>query len=552
MFKTITGCRQNGMRGTCVRITIALLLLTGFSAAQSAVVQEKCLQPGKLVEIRNKLAGSEESPRNGPLGEEILQAATRLTNLARAAKAETAAGKTAQAELDTFSKAWAGRVCTILNTNGWPRKAAVGRDGSERFLFIIHQTLSRTQQLEVYPVIADAFQQMELEGSEVLASFVDRLRLAIGRKQLYGSQAYVRDGFLVMAPIENIAGVDKRRAAFGLTSLRAYERDLEIEFRQPLIRMVSEAPLPTIQQNRAAENAVSKLGDLVDEIPVINVETAFVSLDVIVPEAAASGSASLEKSDFQLFDSGKKIEIETFARAEAPFDIVLLLDLSGSTSDKVGLIRKSTRRFVEMKRANDRVAVVAFHDTQLIVSELEADKAVLLERIKKIEGRGGSNIWGSIKFGLDMLDQESAGGRRKAIVLMSDGADNQLAFFRTLTRHLSFADLVEAVQRSNAAIFPIYLDTEDRNDLGSRRVYSQARQTLSYLAEQSAGNMYSAKKLDDVAEIYDRVLKDVGTVYTLGFTPDVESGSPQWRELRVEIPSRPNLKLKHRPGYLTR
>jgi len=522
-----------------------------WAVAAPASAQEKCLQPGKLEEIRKKLASSEESPPDGPLGEEIFQAATKLTTLGIAAKADTPAGKTAQAELDTFSKAWAKRVCAILNTGGWPRRAAVGKDGSESFLFMIHQAVPRVHQLEIYPIVAEAFQQMDLEGTEILASYVDKVRLAIGQKQLFGSQAYVRNGFLVMAPIENIAGVDKRRASFGMQTLRVYERNLEIEFRQPLIRMVTEPPLRTAQQKQAAESVANKLGEAGDEAAVINLETAFVSLDVIVPDAVASGSASLEKADFQLFDAGKTIEIETFAKAEAPFDLVLLLDLSGSTSDKVGLIRKSTRRFAEMKRPNDRVAVVAFDDTQRVISELEADKAVLLERIKKIEGRGGSNVWAAVKFGIDMLAQKSDGGRRKAIVLMSDGVDNQLAFYRTITNQMGFADLVEAVQRSNAAIFPIYLDTENDNPV-PKRAYEQARMTLAYLAEQSAGNMYTAKKLDDVAAIYDRVLKDVGTVYTLGFTPDVESGSPQWRELKVEIPSRPTLKIKHRPGYLTR
>ena len=355
-----------------------------------------------------------------------------------------------------------------------------------------------------------------------------------------------------MAPIENIAEVDKRRDNFGLQPLRTYERTLEVGFRLPLIRTMTEPSLSGVQRSQSSKKEdESKIGELDGEVAVINVETAFVSLDVIVPDAAASGSTSLEKADFQLYDAGKKIEIETFAKAEAPFDIVLLLDLSGSTSDKVGLIRRSTRRFVEMKRPNDRVALIAFDDSQHVVTELESDKAILLDRIKKIEGRGGSAIWDSVKFGLDMLDQKSPAERRKAIVLMSDGVDNQLAFYQTITKKMGFADLVEAVQRSNAAIFPIYLDTEEDNP-GSKRAYEQARQTLSYLADQSAGNMYTAKKLDDLSDIYDRVLKDVGTVYTLGFTPDIESGSPQWRELKVEIPSRPNLKIKHRPGYFTR
>lgn len=539
-----------------LRLTLALLaagltfVLPADLAAQTPT--PRCLQPGKLEQVRDAIRAKTEQPLQTEFKAELIAAATQIGDLARKMVAERPAEGEATKAHNAFAAIWSERICSTLNEKGWPSRSAIDTDGANAFLFLILKALSAEKRLELYPLVVAAFEAKEIDGSETLAAYVDGLRLAIGRKQLYGSQAFVRDGFLVMAPIENIGDVDKRRASFGLQPLRAYERSLELSYRLPLIRLVTEPPLSSAAGKVETATASNRLGDLGEEVAVINVETAFVSLDVIIPDSAESGSAMLEKGDFQLFDSGKQVEIETFAKTEAPFDIVLLLDLSGSTSDKVGLIKRSTRRFVEMKRPNDRVAVVAFDDTQRVISELEADKAVLLERIKKIEGRGASRIWDAVKFGLDMLEEKSGTGRRRAVVLMSDGADNQLALSPTLTPRMGFADLVEAVQRSNAAIFPIYLDTEDRSNPGSKRIYAQARQTLAYIAEQSAGNMYTARKLDDLADIYDRVLRDVGTVYTLGFTPDVESGTPQWRELRVEIPSRPNLKIKHRPGYLTR
>ena len=526
----------------------------GLIALCSAVVavsaQEKCLLPDRLDAIRKELAQPVKKPENTKLRDEFTEGANRLGDLGHAAAAQGSNNAKAAEELSQASKSWAERICSHLNAQGWPRRSEVGDDGARAFLSIVNKALPPRQRLELYPIVSDAYRSGEIEGGEVLASYVDRLRLAIGRKQLYGTQAYVRDGFLVMAPIENIAEVDKRRGIFKLSPLRSYERSLELQFRMPLIRLTSEPPLSGALSPPAKTDPNAFIDPLDDETPIV-VETAFVSLDVIVPDAVGSGSATLEKTDFQLSDNGKLVEIETFARAEAPFDIMLLLDLSGSTADKVGLIKKTTRRFVEMKRPIDRVAVVVFHDRQIVVSELESDSEVLLSRIKDIGGRGGSSVWESVRFALDMLDEKSTGGRRKAVVLMSDGVDNQLSFYPTLTKRISFADLVERVQRSTAAVFPIYLDTEDGRP-GSSRVYADARRTLSYLADQSTGNMYTAKKLDDLNDIYDRVLKDVGTVYTLGFTPDVESGSQQWRALKVEIPSRPNLKIKHRPGYFTR
>ena len=114
---------------------------------------------------------------------------------------------------------------------------------------------------------------------------------------------------------------------------------------------------------------------------------------------------------------------------------------------------------------------------------------------------------------------------------------------------MGFADLAEQIQNSNVTLFPIYLDTEAPN---VHRVHDAARLTLSYMADQSGGTVYTAKKLDDLNGIYDRVLKGVGTVYSLGFTPDVDSGGRNWRTIKVETPAHPGLKLKHRPGYFTK
>ena len=318
----------------------------------------------------------------------------------------------------------------------------------------------------------------------------------------------------------------------------------------PLIRAVSEPVGPS--EMRRPSSPTTGTGDDslgLEEGPVVKIETAFVSIDVNIPDAPDGASMSLERSDFKVFDNGKPVDIETFAKAETPFDIVLLLDLSGSTAEKAGLIKKTTRRFVEMKRPGDRVGVIAFNHEMKVISELEADQAVLFERIKKIGGNGASYVWDAVRTGIEMLDQKGEKNRRKAVVLMTDGVDNLLGFYPTQTNRAGFADLVELIQRSSVTIFPIYLDTEEKE---SQRVYESARRTLAFMAEQSGGTVHTAKKLDDLSGIYDRVLKGVGTVYTLGFTPDVESAGREWRTVKIEVPSRPGLKLRHRPGYFTR
>jgi VWFA-related protein len=519
-----------------------------------AQTPDKCLQPGRIEQIRKDLAAGSKAAEDLKLRDELVIASRDFAAANRRATIEYRGDAKVESDYQDLIKKTTSRVCSILNDQGWPTRSAVGQEGVDSFLFLISKALPLSIQLELYSVVVDAFGRNEVERGELVASYIDRLRLATGSRQLFGSQVYVRDGFLVMAPIEQPSRLDERRAEFKMTPILSYERFLEISYRMPLVRAVTEPEkLNGNASGTPANAAISSTaitgGD--DDKAVINIDTAFVTVDVVVPDAAQASAAALEKGDFRVFENDKEVAIETFARTDAPFDIVLLLDLSGSTSDKVGLIRKTTRRFIEMKRPTDRVAVVAFHDEQTLVSELESDKEVLLKRIKNIDGRGSSRVWDAVKFGLDMLDQKSEKGRRKAIVLMSDGADNALTYYSRIGSKIGFAGLVDSVQKSSTAIFPIYLDTEGP-DPDSKRLYADARRTLKYLADQSAGNMYMARKLDDLTAVYDRVLKDVGTVYTIGFSPDDESTNSKWRRLRVEVPSRPGLKLKHRPGYFTK
>lgn len=546
--------KENWRTGLSLAAAVLVTMAGVFTGA--VLAQEKCLQPGKAAEIRKQVVAETQMPEDAALKEQLVAAGKVLAAAEHQATIGDHSDKGSKEDLRAvFEKTKSTQtalVCSILNERGWPMRSAVGAEGSDSFLFLIAKALPVKMQLELYPIVYDAFAGNEIDRGELIAVYIDRLRLAIGQKQLFGTQVYVRDGFLVLAPIDRPDIVEERRAEFRLQPLRSYERFLEISYRMPLIRSVME-PIPAGEPKEKTTNTALTSPALADETeaPVIKIETAFVSVDVVVPDAADTKAANLEKGDFRIFENDKPVEITNFAKTDAPFDIVLLLDLSGSTAEKVGLIRKTTKRFVEMKRPIDRVAVVSFHDTQTVVSDLESNKEILLERIKKIEGRGASRIWDALTFGMDLLDKGSEKGRRRAIVLMSDGADNSLTYFSRLGSRVRFADLVERVQRSTTAIFPIYLDTEGKDQM-SKKVYADARLTLGYLADQSAGNMYYAKRIDDLSSVYDRVLKDVGTVYSLGFSPDDEGGATKWRTLRVEVPSHPGLKIKHRPGYFVK
>jgi VWFA-related protein len=446
------------------------------------------------------------------------------------------------------------QLCPLLKQYGWPTRSLVGEDGVDAVIFVINGAAAQLR-IDLMPVIIAATKKGEI-SRPVFAGYVDRLRLDGGLKQLFGTQATIMDGFLVLFPIEAEEQVDSRRKQYEMAPLARYLRFLESQYRLPLIKSTGAL---TNRYSDSIKNSIAKTtsadlfdGQPVEEDEVVRIDTNLVSFNVSVySKRLRNQVTALAQNDFTVSEDGRPEEITYFATAAAPFDLVLLLDLSGSTSGKRKLIRKSTQRFIEAARPGDRLAIVTFSDTPNVLSPLTSDRAKLLESINSIDtGKGGSHVWDALKFTLDHVIGEKAPDRRRAVVFMTDGVDNGLANFDGGSR-TNFADLLEAVRTNAALIIPIYLDTEgDDYTYGyMKRVYENARRTLMRLADESGGLYYKAKKIEDLEGVYGQVIEDLGKVYSLGYKPTNDKHDRTWRTVKIQVPNLPDLTTRARPGY---
>ena len=290
-----------------------------------------------------------------------------------------------------------------------------------------------------------------------------------------------------------------------------------------------------------------------EALDTIRIDTDLVNLNVsVVNRKAASGASHLEQKDFAVFENGAPQEISFFASVDAPFDLVLLLDLSGSTSDRIGLIRKSAKRFVDAARPLDRVAIFTFTSDIQVVSRLTSDHAALKKSIDDIEKPyGGTNFWDALRFVLEhVVGQSRAENRRSAVVVMTDGVDNALPGVFGDGSATSFEDLLQIVQRSDTIVLPIYLDTEkEQYQRNLKDAYALARQQLALLAGESGNEIYRAKKVKDLEGVYQQVIRDLSTVYSIGYRPeDLVSGN-SWRAVSVQLIGHPGLAVRSKRGY---
>lgn len=292
-----------------------------------------------------------------------------------------------------------------------------------------------------------------------------------------------------------------------------------------------------------------------DAMEVLRIDADLVNLNVSVfSRTNATSSASLQQKDFSVLDNGTPQEITFFAAIDAPFDLVLLLDLSGSTGDKIDLVKKSAKRFVDASRPGDRIGVFTFTAEIQTVCLFTSDHAVLKKSIDEIERPiGGTNFWDALRFVIQhVVNRSRAENRRSAIIVMTDGVDNALpGVFGEGSRATTFEQLLEAQRRSDTIVLPIYLDTQKEKIAQNvpPEAYEMARDQLAAMAEEGGNPLYRARKLKDLDGVYQQIIRDLGTVYSIGYRPSNRGQEGSWHKVNVKVVGRDDLALRAKRGY---
>ena len=292
-----------------------------------------------------------------------------------------------------------------------------------------------------------------------------------------------------------------------------------------------------------------------EPLETIRIDSDLVDLKVSVLGATPSSLAPIiEQKDFVVYEDGMPQEISFFAAADAPFDLVLLLDLSGSNSKNLKMIRNSAKRFIDAARDVDRIALVTFTDQPALYSTFTLDRRKLKKSIDHMdEAIGGTNFWDSLDWVLrDLIAHGSNGSRRSAVVVMTDGIDNALPDVPGPGSQLPFEKLIDEIRNSETIIFPIYLDTEEENVKRyhvPRAAYAQAREELGQIAQTCGTTLYHAAKLKDLDTVYPQVVRDLSTVYSIGYRPTNKTLDGKWRSVEVQLVNRPDLFARTKRGY---
>ncbi|HEX8844887.1 MAG TPA: VWA domain-containing protein [Pyrinomonadaceae bacterium] len=291
----------------------------------------------------------------------------------------------------------------------------------------------------------------------------------------------------------------------------------------------------------------------VDEGDVVRVDTELVTLNVsVIDRGTNRGLKGLAEGDFKLFEDGSEQQITHFESSSAPFNLILLMDLSFSTKEKIGLIRDAALHFVNAARPADRIGIITFAKTPIVVSRLTDDREALRRSIGQIvEPRASTKVYDSLAYALDEVLKDSKDSRRNAIVLMSDGLDSTLPNVSGEGSTISYNELLSRVREFDGVLYTLWLDTtyEPLSVLDiQEETFDLAYDRMEELSEAGGGLFYEVEKLEDLADAYDRVVADLGTVYSLSYRPTNRLRDGKWRAIRVAV-GRPDAVARGKRGY---
>lgn len=223
---------------------------------------------------------------------------------------------------------------------------------------------------------------------------------------------------------------------------------------------------------------------------------------------------NLTGTNFEIYDEGTPQQLAFFDTEDRPVSVALLLDTSGSMQSSMGIVQTAAVRFIQSLKAEDEVTVIGFGGMVKELAPLSRDKSNLAEAIYQTIAGGGTPFYDAIVRAILKLE---AGSGRRAIVLITDGADNQ--------SQLSADSVIRMSGRIAVPLFVI--------GAGDALKEEKLRKTLEELTERTGGKAFFLK-MEEMPKAFSEISANLKASYRAGYYLTKQPDG-KWHSLSVRL-----------------
>ena len=339
----------------------------------------------------------------------------------------------------------------------------------------------------------------------------------------------------------------------------------------------SPTPIPaTVEPTPSSDtNAVNDDGE------IIKVNTQLVSIPVRVMDKKGRFIAGLAKESFRVYEDGIEQEIAMFANEQQPFTVALVLDMSYSTTFKIGEIQSAAIAFIDQLRPVDKIMVVSFDEEVHMLCEPTSDRKEIYRAIRSTKIATGTSVYEAVDLVMNRRMRSIEG--RKAIILFTDGVDTtsrrasnysnigdamEIDSLIYPVRYDTFADVQAMKNRGtnfpipapsggtrppSSSTFPFPLPVPPVGQPSSQGTtpeeYQRAEEYLDKLATFTGGRMYLASSVGNLGDAFTKIASELREFYSVGYYPKEERVQGKTTTIKVKV-DQPGMVVRTRDGYI--
>ena len=237
----------------------------------------------------------------------------------------------------------------------------------------------------------------------------------------------------------------------------------------------------------------------------------------------------LRARDFELAEDGVAQSIANVAAEDAPLDLVVAIDISGSMEHALPAVRDAVKRLLARLRPGDAVTLLGFNDTSFVVAERETDPKTREDAVDLLSPWGGTALYDATIRALDLVGTKWG---RRGVVIFSDGDDRN-----SITRRES---AMARVQASDAVLYTV--------GFGSGATVESLRRSLEGYAVTTGGHAFFPRDLKELDQAFDAIVTELAHQYVLSYSPRNSEHDDRWRSIKVRVRSG-KFNIRARSGY---